>query len=252
MLGDDEPVTVRLAVDAGTAAGALARFGDDATSTPRDDGETEVVLTITNRAAFRSFVLDLVEHAEVLGRPKMSAPTSCSGSKPDRQPAMSPRPLASSEIQRILALVPWIVAHPGATKRRDRGPVRDHRRPTRRRPRPRPDDRRPAVLTRRLSRRRRRRRPRHDPSRRSVPPAVAAHSRRRPRAARGRPRAARRARLGPERSARDRARPSSKPRSISPTSWSRSARRASSTPCATQRRTTSGSRSTTGRRVATS
>jgi proteasome accessory factor B len=67
MLGDDEPVTVRLAVDAGTAAGALARFGDDATLTPRDDGEIEVVLTITNRAAFRSFVLDLAEHAEVLG-----------------------------------------------------------------------------------------------------------------------------------------------------------------------------------------
>ena len=40
------------------------------------------------------------------------------------------------------------------------------------------------------------------------------------------PRPARRARLGPERSARDRARPSSKPRSICPTSSSRSARRA--------------------------
>src|ERR671937_627547 len=29
---------------------------------------------------------------------------------------MSPRPFAGNEIQRILALVPWIVAHPGATK----------------------------------------------------------------------------------------------------------------------------------------
>src|SRR5207249_2309906 len=29
---------------------------------------------------------------------------------------VSPRPVAGSEIQRILALVPWIVAHPGATK----------------------------------------------------------------------------------------------------------------------------------------
>jgi proteasome accessory factor C len=29
---------------------------------------------------------------------------------------MSPRPLAGPEIQRILALVPWIVAHPGTTK----------------------------------------------------------------------------------------------------------------------------------------
>jgi proteasome accessory factor C len=29
---------------------------------------------------------------------------------------MSPRPVAGTELQRILALVPWIVAHPGATK----------------------------------------------------------------------------------------------------------------------------------------
>lgn len=29
---------------------------------------------------------------------------------------MSPRPVAGAEIQRILALVPWIVGHPGATK----------------------------------------------------------------------------------------------------------------------------------------
>ena len=30
---------------------------------------------------------------------------------------MSPRPVAGTEIQRILAIVPWIVAHPGAAKR---------------------------------------------------------------------------------------------------------------------------------------
>jgi proteasome accessory factor C len=30
---------------------------------------------------------------------------------------MSPRPIAGAEIQRILALVPWIVAHPGSSKR---------------------------------------------------------------------------------------------------------------------------------------
>jgi proteasome accessory factor C len=29
---------------------------------------------------------------------------------------MSPRPIAGAEVERILALVPWIVAHPGATK----------------------------------------------------------------------------------------------------------------------------------------
>ena len=34
---------------------------------------------------------------------------------------MSPRALAGPEIQRILALVPWIVAHPGSTEDRDRG-----------------------------------------------------------------------------------------------------------------------------------
>ncbi len=30
---------------------------------------------------------------------------------------MSPRPVAGSEVQRILAIVPWIVAHPGASKK---------------------------------------------------------------------------------------------------------------------------------------
>ena len=29
---------------------------------------------------------------------------------------MSPRPFAGAEVQRILALVPWIVAHPGTAK----------------------------------------------------------------------------------------------------------------------------------------
>ena len=33
---------------------------------------------------------------------------------------MSPKPVAGAEIQRILAIVPWIVAHPGSAKAESR------------------------------------------------------------------------------------------------------------------------------------
>jgi proteasome accessory factor B len=68
MLGDDEPVTVRVRLDAGIAEGALAELRGDAVAAPsgNGDGGVDVELVITNRAAFRSFVLDLLEHAEVL------------------------------------------------------------------------------------------------------------------------------------------------------------------------------------------
>ncbi len=73
MLGDDDPVTVRLRVDAANASGALGELRDDATVTPGDDGTVDVELTITNRPAFRSFVLGLVDHAEVVAPPEIRA-----------------------------------------------------------------------------------------------------------------------------------------------------------------------------------
>ena len=73
MLGEDDPVTVQLRVDADQAERALADLRGDATVGTGPDGTVEVEITITNRVAFRSFVLDFVEHAEVIGPPDMRA-----------------------------------------------------------------------------------------------------------------------------------------------------------------------------------
>jgi len=73
LLGDDEPVTVRLRVDESQAEGALAELRGDATVEPGPDGSVEIELAITNRAAFRSFVLGFLEHAEVLAPPDVRA-----------------------------------------------------------------------------------------------------------------------------------------------------------------------------------
>jgi predicted DNA-binding transcriptional regulator YafY len=71
MLGDDQPITVQLRVDREYVQGALADLRGDATVSAEHDGPNgsrvvEVELTITNRPAFRSFVLGLADHAEVV------------------------------------------------------------------------------------------------------------------------------------------------------------------------------------------
>jgi proteasome accessory factor B len=67
MLGEDDPVTVRLRVDGPQSERALAELRGDATVAPGPDAAVDIELTITNRAAFRSFVLDFLDTAEVLG-----------------------------------------------------------------------------------------------------------------------------------------------------------------------------------------
>jgi proteasome accessory factor B len=75
MLGDAPAVGVRIAVDAGHAQGALAALGSDARieSGSGTDTDTIVEVTVTNRAAFRSFVLGFLEHAEILDPPDVRA-----------------------------------------------------------------------------------------------------------------------------------------------------------------------------------
>ena len=198
-------------------------------------GSAVIELTVTNRAAFRTFVLGFLEHAEVLEPPELRADVVAWLERVGRGSRVSPRALAGPEIQRILALVPWIVAHPGSPKHEIATPLRHHRRPARRRPRARADDRRPAVFAGRLPRRRRgRRRPRHDPARRLLPAPAAAHARRRSRAARGRARACSRFPV-PIRTGRSRPRsPSWRTRSSSRVSSSTSASRAISKPSGTR------------------
>jgi proteasome accessory factor B len=62
--GDDAPVTARVLVDAGHADDVVGRA--DRVVETRADGAVVVELEVVNRPAFRSFVLGLLDHGEVL------------------------------------------------------------------------------------------------------------------------------------------------------------------------------------------
>jgi len=65
-LGEGEPVAAQVLVDADQAAWAVHQVGDDAVVEHHDDGSVVIEVQVTNRDAFRSFVLEMLEHAEVL------------------------------------------------------------------------------------------------------------------------------------------------------------------------------------------
>jgi predicted DNA-binding transcriptional regulator YafY len=71
--GDDQPITARVLVDASHAAVVVDDLGEDAVAERREDGSVVVKLAVVNREAFRSFVLGLLEHAEVLDPPALRA-----------------------------------------------------------------------------------------------------------------------------------------------------------------------------------
>jgi proteasome accessory factor B len=73
MLGDDEPTTVVLRVDAGHADGALTELQGHATVRAGPHGSVDFEVPVTNRAAFRTFVLGFLDHAEVLSPPEVRA-----------------------------------------------------------------------------------------------------------------------------------------------------------------------------------
>jgi len=66
-MGDEDPVEVEVLVDADQAAWAVANAG--APARWGEDGSVVLSLTVTNRAALRSWVLGFLDHAEVLGPP---------------------------------------------------------------------------------------------------------------------------------------------------------------------------------------
>ena len=74
-MGGDEPLTARLLVDAGQAGWAAAHVGADAVESWRPDGSVVLTVRVTNRDAFRSFVLGILEHADVLDPPELRAET---------------------------------------------------------------------------------------------------------------------------------------------------------------------------------
>jgi len=75
LLGDDAPVTVRLRIDPDHLDPLLAEVGADATvdEAASDDDGVIVEMAVTNRAAFRSFVLGFLDHVEVLEPPDIRA-----------------------------------------------------------------------------------------------------------------------------------------------------------------------------------
>jgi predicted DNA-binding transcriptional regulator YafY len=66
-MGDGAPVTARVLVDATLAPLVLDEVGESALERRKADGSVELRLEVTNAAALRSWVLELGEHAEVLG-----------------------------------------------------------------------------------------------------------------------------------------------------------------------------------------
>lgn len=66
-LGEGDPVTAILLVDAHQAGRALAELGEERISERRADGSIVFEVPVVNWPAFRFFVLGLLEHAEVIG-----------------------------------------------------------------------------------------------------------------------------------------------------------------------------------------
>jgi proteasome accessory factor B len=67
----DEAVTAQLHVDATHADLVAHRLGGTANATTQKDGSVIFDVEVTNRDGFRWFVIDLVDHAEILGPPDL-------------------------------------------------------------------------------------------------------------------------------------------------------------------------------------
>ena len=71
-LGAEPPVRARLRIDGPGARWAVQHLGPDAVVEQAEDSVV-AELPVTNRSAFRSFVLSFLEHAEVLDPPELRA-----------------------------------------------------------------------------------------------------------------------------------------------------------------------------------
>jgi predicted DNA-binding transcriptional regulator YafY len=72
-MGEGSPVTVEVWVDATVGALVLDELGDDALVRRHEDGSVVVHLEVTNTDALRTWVLELGEHALVLGPDEVRA-----------------------------------------------------------------------------------------------------------------------------------------------------------------------------------
>jgi proteasome accessory factor B len=69
--GEEETVAARVLVDSSQAPAVVDQVGAGAVADRRDDGGVVLELPVTNTVAFRSFVLGLLDAAEVLGPPEL-------------------------------------------------------------------------------------------------------------------------------------------------------------------------------------
>jgi predicted DNA-binding transcriptional regulator YafY len=69
--GDAQAVDARVLVDAPRAGWVIDDLGDESVVERRDDGSVVVGLSVVNREAFRTWVLELLDHAEVLSPPEL-------------------------------------------------------------------------------------------------------------------------------------------------------------------------------------
>ena len=72
-MGDEDEITARVLVDGDQAQRVTAELGEETVVERRDDGAVVVELRVTNRAALRSWVLDRLDRAELLGPPELRA-----------------------------------------------------------------------------------------------------------------------------------------------------------------------------------
>jgi proteasome accessory factor B len=70
-LGVDDEVSATVLVDPDQASWAIGAVGPDARLERREDGSVAITVTVTNRDAFRAFVLGLLDHAQLLGPPAL-------------------------------------------------------------------------------------------------------------------------------------------------------------------------------------
>jgi predicted DNA-binding transcriptional regulator YafY len=69
--GEDQPLEARVLVDPPRAAWVVDQLGEASVVERTPDGGVVVALPVVNRAAFRTWVLNLLDHAEVLGPPEL-------------------------------------------------------------------------------------------------------------------------------------------------------------------------------------
>ena len=74
-IGDDAPTMVQLRVDPSRVAWARKQFGPDVAVTDEPDGGAVFHVPVVMQSAFRSLVLEFLDHAEVLAPPEMRAAT---------------------------------------------------------------------------------------------------------------------------------------------------------------------------------